>query len=60
MITESAASKNVEVEDPLVEAIEKFKMSSISMIASHLETEEEDVLNRIKEFVAEGILNGKI
>jgi hypothetical protein len=60
MITETAASQKVEVDDPIVDAIERYKMSSISMIASHLEMEDEAVLNRIKELVSDGTLAGKI
>jgi hypothetical protein len=60
MITETAASKKVEVDDPIIDVIERYKISSISMMASHLEMQEEVVLNRIKELLSAGTLTGKI
>ncbi|MCK5239676.1 MAG: hypothetical protein KAR33_09030 [Candidatus Thorarchaeota archaeon] len=60
MLTETAANQKVDVEDPIVEVIERYKMSSISMIASHLEMEEETVLIKIEELISAGTLVGKL
>ena len=60
MLTEKASSNKVEIGDPIVEAIERYKMSSISMIASHIDKEEEDVIEIIKEYVSSGVLAGRL
>ncbi len=60
MLTETAANQKVDIEVPIVEVIERYKMSSISMIASHLEMEEETVLIKIEELISAGILDGRV
>ena len=60
MLTETAANQKVDIEDPIAEVIERYKMSSISMIASHLEMEEEIVLIKIEELISSGILDGRV
>ncbi|MFW9850708.1 MAG: hypothetical protein ACFFF4_16390 [Candidatus Thorarchaeota archaeon] len=60
MLSETTSNQKVEIEDPIVEAIEKYKMSSIAMIASQLDMEEESVIDRIQELLSTGLLNGSL
>jgi hypothetical protein len=60
MLTEKTSNKQIKIEDPVVEAIERYKMSSISIIASHIEKDEEVVLETIKDYISSGVLTGKL
>lgn len=58
MLTETGAKQQVEIDDAIVELIETQKLSSISMIASILELDEDDVRLHLSDLVKAGAING--
>lgn len=60
MLTETEANAQVQLKDDLVELIETFKLSSISMIASRLNLDEDGVRSRLNYLIAEGAIQGTL
>jgi len=60
MLTETSAKQQVDPENAMVELIETQKLSSISMIASKLELDEDDIRIHLSDLVNAGAINGTL
>ncbi|MFW9920445.1 MAG: hypothetical protein ACFFED_12655 [Candidatus Thorarchaeota archaeon] len=60
MITSTETNQTSQEYDPLLEFLETSGVSSIQMIASALETDEESIITQIENLIGLGILHGYI